>query len=184
MNEKKNMIRYFAIADFEEEETWLCEQHRKGWKLVDTTLPCFYHFESCPPENVVYRLDYQNAEQGDDYLQLFRDYGWEYFNSCAGWLYFRKPVSDTEPEEDAEIFSDDSSRLDLLDNVFRTRMLPLLLIFVCCLLPSFMRSINNGSIVSNVLTAILGFLTVLYIWLLVYCGVKLRRLREKYGERR
>ena len=33
MPETKTMIRFFTIADYEEEEIWLHEQHKNGWKL-------------------------------------------------------------------------------------------------------------------------------------------------------
>ena len=30
---RKTMLRFFTIADYEEEELWLREQHRSGWRL-------------------------------------------------------------------------------------------------------------------------------------------------------
>ena len=94
MSETKTMIRFFTIADYEDEEIWLREQHRKGWKLQRMIVPCFYIFEACTPEDVIYRLDYRNNEEDSEYLQLFRDYGWEQFARCMGWLYFRKSASE------------------------------------------------------------------------------------------
>lgn len=35
MSEKKTWIRFFTIADYEEEESWLRNQHQKGWKLLN-----------------------------------------------------------------------------------------------------------------------------------------------------
>ena len=84
MGNRKTKIRYFTIADYEE-EIWLREQHQNGW------------------EDVVYRLDYKNNKENGDYFQIFKDYGWEYFNRCVGWLYFRIPVSNTDTEQDSEI---------------------------------------------------------------------------------
>ena len=34
MNDRKTLVRFFTIADYEEEEIWLREQHKNGWKLV------------------------------------------------------------------------------------------------------------------------------------------------------
>ena len=56
---RKKFIRFFTIADYKEEERWLREQHKQGWKLVRMTVPCFYTFESCEPQDVIYRLDYK-----------------------------------------------------------------------------------------------------------------------------
>ncbi len=180
MSERKTWIRFFTIADYEDEEQWLRAQHKRGWKLVKTVLPCFYIFERCTPEDVVYRLDYRNCTETDDYLQIFRDYGWEYFNRCMGWLYFRKPVSETDAEQDSEIFSDDVSRLDMLSHVVNTRMLPLVIVFLCCLLPNFIRSSDEPT--SSVFIAF-GVLMLLYLYLFAHCGLKLRRLRKKYGRK-
>lgn len=178
MSERKTWVRFFTIADYEEEEQWLRAQHKSGWKLVKTVMPCFYIFERCTPEDVVYRLDYRNTAVSGDYLQIFRDYGWEYFNSCMGWLYFRKSVAETDAEQDSEIFSDDVSRLDMLSHVINTRMLPLLLVFLCCLLPNFLRSSDEPT--SPVFIAF-AVLMLLYLYLFAHCGRKLRRLRKKYG---
>ena len=58
MNNKKTVLRFFTIADFEEEEIWLHDQHRNGWKLAKMIQPCFYIFEKSTPAEVTYRLDY------------------------------------------------------------------------------------------------------------------------------
>lgn len=180
MSERKTWVRFFTIADYEDEEQWLRAQHKSGWKLVKTVLPCFYIFERCTPEDVVYRLDYRNCTENGDYLQIFRDYGWEYFNRCMGWLYFRKPVAEADTEQDSEIFSDDVSRLDMLSHVVNTRMLPLIIVFLCCLLPNFLRSSDEPT--SSVFIAF-GVLMLLYLYLFAHCGLKLRRLRKKYGRK-
>ena len=85
-------MRFFTIADYEEEELFLRAQHNNGWKLVKMTPPCFYTFESCQRQDVVYRLDYKNSEQTDEYMRMVGDFGWEYAGRCVGWLYFRKPA--------------------------------------------------------------------------------------------
>ena len=179
MSETKTMIRFFTIADYEDEEIWLREQHRKGWKLQRMIVPCFYIFEACTPEDVIYRLDYRNNEEDSEYLQLFRDYGWEQFARCMGWLYFRKSASEIESEEDGEIFSDDASRVELVDHVVRTRMLPLLTIFLCCVLPNLFRSLDEGF--ATGMTVFFGVMFLLYLYLFIHCGFKLRHLRKKYS---
>ena len=42
MNNKKTVIRFFTIADYEDEEIWLHNQHMSGWKLVKMIPPCFF----------------------------------------------------------------------------------------------------------------------------------------------
>lgn len=184
MSDRKIKIRFFTIADYEDEEIWLRKQHKSGWKLVKTVMPCFYFFESCTPQDVVYRLDYKNNTENGDYFQIFRDYGWEYFNCCVGWLYFRKPVSETDSENDSEIFSDNNSRIDMVDHIIKTRLSPVVIMFLCCVLPNFYRNFEGELIFANVFTVFLSVLFIIYLYLLIHCGLKLRKLRKKYGVKR
>ena len=184
MSDTKTLIRFFTIADYEEEEIWLREQHKSGWKLMRMVVPCFYIFESCTPEDVIYRLDYKNNTERSDYYQMFRDYGWEYFARCMGWLYFRKSASEIESEQDGDIFSDDNSRIEMVNHIVKTRMLPLVIIFFSCLLPNYFRSMENGDPWSDGLSVIFSVLLVIYLYLFIHCGRKLRMLRKKYGEQR
>lgn len=47
----------------------------------------------CTPEDVVYQLDYneEGLTHKDEYVQMFRDCGWEYIQDFGGYSYFRKP---------------------------------------------------------------------------------------------
>lgn len=175
----KLFIRLFTIADYEEEEIWLREQQKKGLRLVKMVPPCFYTFEEVTPEDVVYRLDYQNKEADEDCKKLYADFGWEYAGRCAGWNYFRKPSAEIESEEESEIFSDNDSKLDMLQKIITTRMLPLMIIFLCCIIPNLMRT-RGGSTGDYIITGVFMVLALIYIYLFVHCGTKLRRLKEKY----
>lgn len=169
-------IRFFTIADYNEEEAWLREQHKNGWKLEKTIVPCFYFFEKCEPEDVVYRLDYKNSKVDSNYKQMFLDYGWEHFEECVGWLYFRKPASEMESEEESEIFSDTESKLDMIQKIFQTRMLPLMAIFLCCIIPQMLRTFDRPG--ETVLQVIFTILFVIYVYLFVHCGFKLKKIRK------
>lgn len=182
MSNRKMKIHFFTIADYEDEEIWLRNQHKSGWKLIKMIIPCFYIFERCTPEDVVYRLDYKNNTENSEYFQIFQDYGWEYFARCMGWLYFRKPVSEADNAQDTEIFSDNTSRVDLVNHLLRTRMLPLLIVFFCCLLPNFFRSMETGYPMTDALTVFFMLLILLYLYLFVHCGRKLKKLKKKYGK--
>ncbi len=182
MTETKTMVRFFTIADFEEEEAWLREQHNMGWKLAKATLPCFYTFDRCEPEDVIYRLDFKNGEEDGDYYQMFRDYGWEYFEHMAGWLYFRKPAAEVETEAEGEIFSDGLSKVEMVKKIVYSRMLPLLLLFFCCVLPNLMNSLRGLFPGFEFLGFFFGLMFGLYLFLFIYCGVKLSKLKKKYEE--
>ena len=179
---RKTMIRFFTIADFAEEEVWLREQHKSGWKIVKMTPPCFYTFEACEPMDVIYRLDFKNNEQTGDYMQMLKDFGWEYFERCMGWLYFRKPADEAEAEGDGELFSDNASRLEMVSHIIKTRLLPLAIIFLCCVVPNLLNAVSGRlSPFSGVFSALFGVLFVLYVYLIGHCAVKLNRMKRMYS---
>lgn len=180
----KTKLRYFTIADYEEEEIWLRNQHKNGLRLVKIVPPCFYIFEECTPEDVIYRLDYKNGSQSSEYIQIFRDYGWEYFEECVGWMYFRKPASQVETENDGEIFSDAQSKIDMIHHVIKTRMIPIFIIFLCCVIPNWVNAISgNLATPGNFFGIAFTVLMVLYLYLIISCGRKLRKLRKKYQQK-
>lgn len=183
MNKKET--RFFTIADYEEEEQWLREQHRSGWKLVAMTPPCFYTFESCEPEDVIYRLDFKDPEENEGYMDMLKDFGWEYVGKCIGWLYFRKAAADVESQEEGELFSDNLSKVELVSQVIRFRMLPLCLIFFCCIIPNLLRFFHGEmqgpfNLFFGIFFAVM---CVIYVFLITYCGTKLSRIRERYEDK-
>ena len=73
--------------------------HNAGWKLVAIRMGMWYIFETCPPENVLYQLDFrpEKKEEQSVYEQMYRDYGWEHVTDCNHFGIFRKAgVGDTE----------------------------------------------------------------------------------------
>ena len=80
MAETKINLRFFTIPQWEKEAQWLRSMHKKGWKLQRITPPCWYRFERCTPEDVIYQLDFnpEGIEQKEEYVQMFQDCGWEY----------------------------------------------------------------------------------------------------------
>lgn len=70
MSNTKLKLGFFTIAEYEQEQEWLAKQHRTGWKLRSAVIPCFYTFERCTPEDVVYQLDYnkEGLEHKSEYV--------------------------------------------------------------------------------------------------------------------
>ncbi len=181
MAETVTKIRVFTIADFKEEEVWLRERAREGLHFVRMYPPCFYVFEEGEPEDVIYRLDFTNNEENRDYARMLADFGWENCGRCVGWVYWRKPAEEAENEAEGELFSDDESRLDMVKKVIRTRMLPVLTIFLCCVLPQFVRALDGGELWGRgFFLGFFGTMTVLYVYLIVHCGGKLRRMQDEF----
>lgn len=178
MKDTKTEWKFFSIADWEKEEQYLRRQHQNGWKFTGVSFLMAYHFVRCEPEDVVYQLDYNPAANKQEYLQIFRDCGWEYLQDYVGYSYFRKPASAMQGEE--AIFSDDASRLDMLRRIIKGRLLPLLPIFLLCVLPNLLRPVNAYS--GSVEYALLGmfiFLGALYSFVFVYFGWQFYKLYNR-----
>ena len=174
--ETKTTVKFFSVVNWEKEQEYLRQMHRQGWKFVRLTALCFYHFVKCEPEDVIYQLDYNadDAKDKEEYVQLFADCGWEYLQDYMGYSYFRKSAAETDGTE--EIFCDDASRLQMFERVGRGRMLPLLVIFLCVMLPGLLRSIAHGE---GVLVVMLGIIVGLYIYLFARFLCCYRRLRDR-----
>ncbi len=172
----KKQFKYFSIFNYEKEQEYLSEMHRHGWKFVKVTGFCIYHFEECEPEEVVYQLDYnqEGIENKDEYVKMFNDCGWEYLQDYVGYSYFRKPADEMNDNE--EIFCDDSSRLEMMRRVIKGRVLPLGVIFFCCLLPQFIYSLDDGE---YVLAIVSGILVAIYSGLFVRCAMKYFAYKKK-----
>lgn len=166
MRSKKTVFKYFTILQYRQEEEYLGAMHEKGWKLTNITFPGFFHFEKCEPGKVTYRLDYnqEGVKNKTQYVQMFSDCGWDYLFDFVGYSYFCKK-GDTSSERE-EIFCDDASRLDMMKRVFKGRILPLMIVFVCILLPQlFMNTFGYGKagIQQDILSVLFLALSVLYL---------------------
>ena len=171
----KKEFKYFSIFNHESEEEYLRSQHQHGWEFVKVTGIGMYHFQECEPEDVIYQLDYnQDTNNKEEYIKMFIDCGWEYIQEYAQFSYFRKPVS--EMVEDERIFSDETSRLEMLERVYKGRLLPVLVIFSACLLPQFFINLSNGRYFLAMMFA--GILAI-YIMLFVYCAYHYYRKKNQ-----
>lgn len=177
---KKHFKRVFTISDWMDEENWLREQSKKGLKLVKLNPPIDFVFEETEPEDVVYKLDYKNTPAAKEYKQMYLDYGWEFCGSCFGWNYFRKPAKQVNMDKDGELFSDNESKLNMLEKIFKTRYYPLIVLFLCCIVPNLLNFSHRDShsIFDLVIFGLLIILFFLYIYIIVYCGRKLKQIRK------
>lgn len=168
MWDQKTEFRLFTVPQWKQEEAYLRRQHQAGWKFTHVTGLGFYHFTACQPEDVVYQLDYPLENQGAEYLQIFSDCGWEYIQTFWGYSYFRKPVSAMNGPE--EIFGDDESRLDMIRRVIKRRLMPLLILFFCIVLPQAWLQGHFDHPANRVLALIFRAEIVLYLCLFAWCG--------------
>ncbi len=118
--ETKIINTRFDIAEFEEEENWLSDMHRQGWKLAKINKDK-YTFEKSPAEEWVYRLDFRkNDINRAEYIQFFNEYGWEVVLQQGFWFYFRKRM--TGEPMDTTIFSDKESKIEMCERLLNGRL--------------------------------------------------------------
>ena len=174
--EMKKEFKFFSIFEHQKEELYLRQQHNAGWKFTKVTGFGTYHFMKCEPEDVVYQLDYNQeaATNKGEYIKMFSDCGWDYIQDYAGYSYFCKPVAEMNGDE--EIFCDDSSRLAMLERVYKGRLLPLLIIFCAVILPQFVLHMRNGRFW---LAIFMGTILAIYGAVFGYCAVHYYRQKNK-----
>lgn len=177
-------FKFFTIADYEKEEQYLSEMSKKGSRLKSVTWPGIYTFEVVEPEDYVYRLYLRDAKSEDfnSYIQMFADSGWEYLFEFVNFSYFRK----SEKEANTEIFSDNESRLEMVKNIFYTRMLPLLIFFTVIVAPNTIDLFSEGAFseqndLKNFVSIFSLIIYIFYVFVMVYCGTGLYRLSRKYS---
>ena len=185
----KKTHKLFFLYDYEEEEKYLREMHRSGWKLLYIVMYT-YVFEKTEPEDVVYRLDFQSDRSQDkaEYLQMFKDYGWEYIQDINDFSYFRMPAKGVS-EEETEIFCDDISKLELADRVAKYRLFPVMTTFTAAAISNFIRLLCEYlnkpahsvtyTIMFTVCTIITLFITTIYIMVIVKYIKKKRKYKKR-----
>ena len=179
MADKKEM-KIFTLSEYEEEEQYLNQMARSGYLFEKVTLPGVYHFRKTAPVNMVYRIDFnpKKKEDWDSYKQMYQDYGWTYIQDLNEYSYFCKVAEDEE--EANEIFSDNQSRIDMMDRIIRRKMLPIVAIFLCCVIPQAVRMADGMYTVSIAFYILWVILIVLYVYLIARSTAGFVRLRKKY----
>lgn len=175
--EKKTIqkFKWFWSWNDEKEEAWLMQMASEGWHLAGLGLPGTYFFESGDPRKDVYRLDYINNQKDyQNYLQLFKDAGWEHIGIMGGWQYFRKPMQgDLEPE----IYTDNASKAQKYK-----RILIFLVILLPALIMGVLRPSTGGSSLSefySIFKTILGLILILYVYAMLRIFQRILQLQKK-----
>ena len=178
MKDRKAVFKYFTIMDYEKEQEYLGRMHAEGWRFTGITFPGIYHFERCAPEKVVYQLDYnqEGIAHKEEYVQMFQDCGWEYLMDYVGYSYFRRPADRMSGDEG--IFCDDSSRLDMMQRVFKGRMIPLLIIFFAVIIPQLVMLYSQRGPVGLLFISYL-VLFLIYMLIFISFGIKYYQFRNR-----
>jgi hypothetical protein len=158
-------FHWFWAWDDEKEEAWLREMSQQGWHLLSYQFPSNYTFEQGKPADYVYRLDYFiDRKDRENYLQLFRDAGWDHLGEMGGWQYFRKRTINGEAPE---IYSDNESKKKKYQRI---------LLFLVIFLPIYSNTLFMTNRSSNIFIQIITF--VMFVLMLIYIYAMLRLLRR------
>lgn len=155
--ETKMEKKTFGFAEFNEEEKWLEDQHKAGWRFVKTNGSKFY-FEKCDASEWIYQLDFkENGVKEDSYVQLFTDSGWEFVFQFRRWFYFRKRK--TDEDIDLSIFSDNSSKIDMCQRIIKRLPAFVVPIFVVSSLTYYLSMFTTVFQVDGFVTAALPWVS-------------------------
>ena len=177
---QKRVLRFFDLTEYEAEEKWLSEMHASGWKAVKAAVPGSYTFEECSRASVVYKLAFSDrqASEQEDFHAMCRDYGWSYLFSMNGWDYYCKEAD--QAEENNELFTDDSSKLEMIRRVMLRRFLPFTLIFAAVVLPNVIMKLLGGHALD--IAAFKWYvLAFFYVCAALHMGIGFYRLYCRYG---
>lgn len=73
---------------------------------------------------------------------------------------------------DEEIFCDDSSRADMMKRVFKGRMIPLIIIFFCVIIPQIYMQSHLDGVFFNIFTGVFIALGIIYLVLFILLGIQ------------
>lgn len=180
MSDKKE-FHYFTLPEYEEEEQYLREMANKGYLLENVSAVGIYQFKKSEPIDMVYRIDFnpQKKENRDSYLQMYKDYGWDYLLDVNEFSYFCKPYDGAEDD----IFSDNESRVAMIKRIVFRKMLPILALFILIFVPQYIRVTELGCYtdpLSIFLYILCTVCLIIYVSLMARCYKGFKRLKEKY----
>ncbi|MCD2517625.1 DUF2812 domain-containing protein [Massilia sp. G4R7] len=126
-------FKFFFAHQDEEQEAWLRSMARQGLHLADVDPFCRWTFRRGAPADIVYRVDFSQANEDASYRQLMQDAGWTLAATTVGWQYWAtKAVDGRAPE----LFTDNASKA--------RKFKQLLSVLVCTSLPLFIMIVTSN----------------------------------------
>ena len=168
-------FRWFWAWQDEKEEAWLHEMAQQGLHLRSVAGPLHYKFEMGEPRNEYYRMDYiVDRKDYQNYLQLFKDAGWEHLGEMGGWQYFRTKAEGTAIPE---IYTDKDSKAQKYQ-----RLITILVVFLPIYLMMSTRPVDSTSRFAELYLAgkfIMSLFLILYAWAMIKITKRIQELKNK-----
>ena len=168
-------FKWFWAWQDEKEELWLHEMAKQGLHFQSVSSLGFYKFEAGEPRNDYYRMDFIiDRKDYEEYLQLFKDAGWEHLGEMGGWQYFR-----TRAERNAipEIYTDKDSKAQKYQ-----RLIIILTIFLPIFVTMGTRQIDPTSRFSELYLAgkfLINILMLIYAYAMIMIFRRIQQLKNK-----
>lgn len=169
--------------NYEKEEQWLNEMSEKGLHLTKAGA-IRSTFNRDQSVRYTYGLDYQlglkNEESFQEYIQLYKDAGWEYVTSYgAMWHYFRRIW---KPGETPRLYTDVSSlcgQYKKIQRILALMMLVNLIILTANMTNLFSHSVHRfwGIIFPALIIYLLLFAVMGYGYLKL--GKKIKKMKKE-----
>ena len=81
---------------------------------------------------------------------------------------------------DEKIFCDNESRGEMLSRVFKGRIIPLIAIFFCCILPQLFMQANGEHILNTLVFLLLMGVFLLYLFIFIKFAVSYWKLKKRW----
>ena len=168
-------FKWFWAWQDEKEEAWLHEMAQQGLHLRSVAGPGYYEFEMGEPRNEYYRMDYiVDRKDYLNYLQLFKDAGWEHLGEMGGWQYFRTKAEGTAIPE---IYTDKDSKAQKYQ-----RLITILVVFLPFFITITTRPVDSSSEFAGLYFAgkMIGmFLMLLYVVAMIKIFQRIQELKKR-----
>lgn len=168
-------FKWFWAWQDEKEEAWLHEMANQGMHFQSVSSPGFYKFEVGKPRNDYYRMDFIiDRKDYQNYLQLFKDSGWEHLGEMGGWQYFRTKAEGTAIPE---IYTDKDSKAQKYQ-----RLLTILIVFLPIYFMMSTRPVDSTSRFAELYNAgkfIMSLLLILYACAMIKIFQRIQQLKKR-----
>ena len=161
--------KFFNVFQFDLEEDYLEEKHRRGFAFKDIDWLLNHRFEKVPPREMTYKLEFSALiDDMEAYKQHMADFGWEYIGNHLQYSYFKRPAS----LGGDDFYTDYESKKNHLHKIIIGRILATLLFYYFFALVGGFDDFFSWNFFASII--------VLPIILNLILGKDYRRLLRKY----
>jgi len=169
------MLKFKLYYDKDEEEDWLKKMCLNGWAFKKFFLG-FYTFEKCEPGEYNYQIDLLHSWNGrkGDYADFMEDTGVKVIAQWWRWVYLQKKASDGP----FEMYTDVQSKItqyNKIKNFFKVA----LIIEIICFFMELFATINTGSYLFGIFTALIGAISLAILKIVWKCKWKIKQYEQE-----